>query len=178
MRCRTASLGGHRDPCSGCGHTAISYNSCRNRHCPRCQGNARLRLIFTCCHPSLAAGSARGAHQHSIMLHLWGQKSEYILRAFECVEPYVANSASRDVVPRRSYEREYRVYVVSGNALHFERTGAAPMIQMRAIRLVVFTAGVLFILSDLGVWLHNRWQSWRCASTFPLTRRHLWIQPC
>jgi len=43
-RCRTAALGGHRDRCDGCGHTtAISYNSCRNRHCPRCQGNARLR---------------------------------------------------------------------------------------------------------------------------------------
>jgi Putative transposase/Transposase zinc-binding domain len=42
-RCRTAALGGHRDQCSDCGHTAISYNSCRNRHCPRCQGNARLR---------------------------------------------------------------------------------------------------------------------------------------
>ena len=44
-RCRTAALGGHRDQCSGCGHTAISYNSCRNRHCPRCQGNARLRWL-------------------------------------------------------------------------------------------------------------------------------------
>ena len=45
-RCRTAALGGHRDRCSGCGHTtAISYNSCRNRHCPRCQGNARLRWL-------------------------------------------------------------------------------------------------------------------------------------
>jgi Transposase zinc-binding domain len=42
-RCRTAALGGHRDQCSDCGHIAISYNSCRNRHCPRCQGNARLR---------------------------------------------------------------------------------------------------------------------------------------
>jgi Transposase zinc-binding domain len=41
-RCRTAALGGHRDRCSVCGHTAISYNSCRNRHCPRCQANARL----------------------------------------------------------------------------------------------------------------------------------------
>jgi hypothetical protein len=42
-RCRTAALGGHRDRCSACGHTtAISYNSCRNRHCPRCQANARL----------------------------------------------------------------------------------------------------------------------------------------
>jgi Putative transposase/Transposase zinc-binding domain len=40
-RCRTAALGGHRDQCSSCGYSAISYNSCRNRHCPKCQGNAR-----------------------------------------------------------------------------------------------------------------------------------------
>ena len=45
LRCRTAALGGHRDRCADCGHTAISYNSCRNRHCPRCQGNARLRWL-------------------------------------------------------------------------------------------------------------------------------------
>ena len=44
-RCRTAALGGHRDQCVSCGHTAISYNSCRNRHCPRCQGNARIRWL-------------------------------------------------------------------------------------------------------------------------------------
>src|SRR5260370_1872713 len=45
-RCRTAALGGHRDRCTGCGHTTrVSYNSCRNRHCPRCQGNARLRWL-------------------------------------------------------------------------------------------------------------------------------------
>src|ERR1700678_326636 len=44
-RCRTAALGGHRDQCSDCGHTAISYNSCRNRHCPKCQRNARLRWL-------------------------------------------------------------------------------------------------------------------------------------
>ena len=41
-RCRTAVLGGHRDRCSRCGYTvAISYNSCRNRHCPKCQTHAR-----------------------------------------------------------------------------------------------------------------------------------------
>jgi hypothetical protein len=45
VRCRTAALGGHRDRCSGCGHQAISYNSCRNRHCPKCQGNARVRWL-------------------------------------------------------------------------------------------------------------------------------------
>jgi hypothetical protein len=45
VRCRTAALGGHRDQCPRCGHQAISYNSCRNRHCPKCQGNARARWL-------------------------------------------------------------------------------------------------------------------------------------
>ena len=40
-RCRTAALGGHLDQCDHCGHQTISYNSCRNRHCPKCQTNAR-----------------------------------------------------------------------------------------------------------------------------------------
>ena len=41
-RCRTAALGGHVMRCENdaCGHTAIAYNSCRNRHCPKCQGAA------------------------------------------------------------------------------------------------------------------------------------------
>jgi hypothetical protein len=38
--CRTAALGGHVEGCQDCGHTRIAYNSCRNRHCPKCQGNA------------------------------------------------------------------------------------------------------------------------------------------
>jgi hypothetical protein len=40
-RCRTADLGGHVDACTGCGQIRISYNSCRNRHCPKCQGKER-----------------------------------------------------------------------------------------------------------------------------------------
>ena len=35
--CRTAELGGHKEQCEECGHIEISYNSCRNRHCPKCQ---------------------------------------------------------------------------------------------------------------------------------------------
>ena len=38
--CRSAALGGHVERCVDCGHTRISYNSCRNRHCPKCQGAA------------------------------------------------------------------------------------------------------------------------------------------
>jgi predicted Zn-ribbon and HTH transcriptional regulator len=37
--CRTADLGGHVARCQQCGHTAVAYNSCRNRHCPKCQGS-------------------------------------------------------------------------------------------------------------------------------------------
>ena len=44
-RCRTAALGGHVDACSSCGFQAISYNSCRDRHCPKCQAQARQRWL-------------------------------------------------------------------------------------------------------------------------------------
>ena len=43
VRCRTAALGGHRDKCLRCGHLTASYHSCRNRHCPKCQGNVRAK---------------------------------------------------------------------------------------------------------------------------------------
>jgi hypothetical protein len=45
QHCRTAALGGHLDQCSRCGHRAISFFSCRNRHCPKCQTNARNKWL-------------------------------------------------------------------------------------------------------------------------------------
>lgn len=44
--CRTARLGGHIDACDSCGHLRISYNSCRNRHCPKCQTTNREKWIL------------------------------------------------------------------------------------------------------------------------------------
>lgn len=44
-QCRTAALGGHIDACNECGTISISYNSCRNRHCPKCQGHKREEWI-------------------------------------------------------------------------------------------------------------------------------------
>ncbi|MGD0679096.1 MAG: IS91 family transposase [Polyangiaceae bacterium] len=44
-RCRTAALGGHLDVCLACGRTEPSYNSCRNRHCPKCQSLAQARWV-------------------------------------------------------------------------------------------------------------------------------------
>jgi Putative transposase/Transposase zinc-binding domain len=43
--CRTARLGGHAEACSDCGSLRIAYNSCRNRHCPKCQGLARAQWL-------------------------------------------------------------------------------------------------------------------------------------
>lgn len=43
--CRTPALGGHVDECDDCGHIRISYNSCRNRHCPKCQALTKERWL-------------------------------------------------------------------------------------------------------------------------------------
>ena len=43
--CRTAALGGHVESCGDCGRHRIAYNSCRNRHCPKCQGATRDRRL-------------------------------------------------------------------------------------------------------------------------------------
>src|SRR5438128_10975488 len=78
-RCRTAALGGHIDECTRCGHRAtISYNSCRNRHCPKCQtGRSRTldrgtaqrtapRALRSCrLHSAAATGCAGSAKQKS-----------------------------------------------------------------------------------------------------------------
>ncbi len=45
LHCRTAALGGHRDRCTCCGHEQIVFHSCRNRHCPKCQVNAREKWL-------------------------------------------------------------------------------------------------------------------------------------
>lgn len=45
VNCRTAALGGHIEECDQCPYTRISYNSCRNRHCPKCQSLARAKWV-------------------------------------------------------------------------------------------------------------------------------------
>jgi hypothetical protein len=46
--CRTAALGGHVEECDHCGHQQIAYNSCRNRHCPKCQASAAVSFRRPC----------------------------------------------------------------------------------------------------------------------------------
>ena len=45
MACRTPDMGGHVRECTHCGHSEVTYNSCRNRHCPKCQASACARWM-------------------------------------------------------------------------------------------------------------------------------------
>ena len=61
--CRTAALGGHVEHCADCGLTRQAYNSCRNRHCPKCQGLARADWLAAAAgRPSARPILSRGLH--------------------------------------------------------------------------------------------------------------------
>lgn len=92
--CRTVKLGGHGDTCPECGYTKISYNSCRNRSCPKCGALARdrwlerrlssildvqhLHVVFTVPQQLYAIGLANGPAFHGLM---FSAASETVLEA-------------------------------------------------------------------------------------------------
>ncbi len=89
--CRTAALGGHIERCEDCGETRIAYNSCRNRHCPKCQGLARAQWLAdrqaqTCITPPVptagfqAAIEERWQHEHAEVSAIFRDTT---LQAFE-----------------------------------------------------------------------------------------------
>lgn len=84
-RCRTAALGGHVEACDACGTRRIAYNSCRNRHCPKCQGGARAKWL---------------AAQHALLLPV-----DYFHVVFTL--PHELNALGR-VNPRRLYALLFR----------------------------------------------------------------------
>jgi hypothetical protein len=84
-RCRTAALGGHRDQCSNCGHQAISYNSCRNRHCPKCQTNARDQWLAKRQQELLPVGYYHLVFSvpHALVPLMWQNKRQLFALLFE-----------------------------------------------------------------------------------------------
>jgi len=70
-RCRTAALGGHVEQCDACGHQRIAYNSCRNRHCPKCQSLAKARWL-----------QARLAEQEAFFVSFFGREDSSPLSKF------------------------------------------------------------------------------------------------
>ena len=101
--CRSAALGGHVEQCNGCGQLRIAYNSCRNRHCPKCQGLARAQwltdrqsellpvpyfhVVFTVPAPIAEIGLVA-------VLHTWGQNLHHHPHV-HCVVPGGGPSADR-----------------------------------------------------------------------------------
>ncbi len=84
-RCRTAALGGHRDACVSCGHQAISYNSCRNRHCPKCQTGARDQWLAKRQQELLAVGYYHLVFSvpHMLVPLMWQNKRQLFSLLFE-----------------------------------------------------------------------------------------------
>jgi hypothetical protein len=84
-RCRTAALGGHLEACEACGARRVAYNSCRNRHCPKCQGPARAQwvaaqqaqllpieyfhVVFTLPHALNALAHVNPRHVYGLLFH-------------------------------------------------------------------------------------------------------------
>ena len=85
VRCRTAALGGHRDRCRRCGYQAISYNSCRNRHCPKCQTNARDKWLHNRQRELLPVGYYHLVFSlpHSLVPLVWQNKKFLFTLLFE-----------------------------------------------------------------------------------------------
>jgi hypothetical protein len=98
--CRTAALGGHVERCADCGHQRIAYNSCRNRHCPKCQALARARWL------EREAGLLLPVEYHHVVFTLPAELAELALanRAVLYQALFAAASATlRDVAanPKR-----------------------------------------------------------------------------
>ena len=84
-RCRTVALGGHRDQCDRCGHQAISFNSCRDRHCPKCQTNARDKWLAARQRELLPAGYYHLVFSvpHALVPVMWQNKRVLFKLLFE-----------------------------------------------------------------------------------------------
>ena len=83
--CRTAALGGHRDRCLRCGYQTISYNSCRNRHCPKCQTSAREKWLHQRQQELLPVGYYHLVFSlpHSLVPLVWQNKRVLFTLLFE-----------------------------------------------------------------------------------------------
>jgi predicted Zn-ribbon and HTH transcriptional regulator len=104
-RCRTAALGAHRDQCVRCGYEAISYCSCRNRHCPKCQTNAREKWLRARQRELLPVGYYHLVFSipHALVPLIWQNKSFFLIYCLRPVPPPCSRSPlPRNISVRRS----------------------------------------------------------------------------
>lgn len=91
-RCRTAALGGHVEQCSACGRQEYRYHSCRNRHCPRCQGSRRAAWL------EREAGCLLPVEYHHVVFTLPSALAELARRRPRLVYGLLLSSASAAVL--------------------------------------------------------------------------------
>jgi len=103
-RCRTAALGGHRDFCVSCGHEAISYNSCRNRHCPKCQTAARDQWLRKRQQELLPVGYYHLVFSvpHELVPLMWQNKRQLFSLLFEASAATLLEGLCRSEAPWRT----------------------------------------------------------------------------
>jgi hypothetical protein len=109
--CRTAALGGHVDACRACGYEHPSYNSCRNRHCPKCQALVQEKWI-----------AARDVDAHTKP-----QKSERV--AGRCDD--LADAVGGAAVRRSRTTRSDELVRLSRRRSRVSRAGAYPGVALR-----------------------------------------------
>jgi hypothetical protein len=120
--CRTAAMGGHIDACDSCGNISISYNSCRNRHCPKCQGKNReewiqarnqellpvpyFHVVFTLPDSinSLAMQPSHMLIRNRIILLASCRKKEYCLVLCPCEKHLVCVRTPNQIMLRKLFE--------------------------------------------------------------------------
>jgi len=104
VRCRTAALGGHRDRCTCCGYEAVTFHSCRNRHCPKCQVNAREKWLRNRQQELLPVGYFHIVFSipHSLVPLIWQNKKLLLSLFFQTTAATLMEEASDH--KRRSME--------------------------------------------------------------------------
>jgi hypothetical protein len=90
--CRTALLGGHIDKCNDCGHIQISYNSCRDRHCPKCQGLKKARWI------DKLAGDLLPVSYFHVVFTIPAQLNPIVLAHPRCLYNILFKAASETII--------------------------------------------------------------------------------
>jgi hypothetical protein len=90
--CRTAFLGGHIDKCDDCGHIHISYNSCRDRHCPKCQGLKKARWI------DKLAGDMLPVSYFHVVFTIPSQLNPVVLAHPRCLYNILFKAASETII--------------------------------------------------------------------------------
>jgi hypothetical protein len=126
-RCRTAALGGHVERCEKCSHTLIAYNSCRNRHCPKCQGAAERPCVYC----------SQGCHGRRIRRR-WANRPNFLLWSLNGIVPFEWSFFGQNILQLKVVKDACRN---STNEISY--SGSSPGQSQRSWLLIVVEMGIV-----------------------------------